>query len=288
MSAAVGLLLTGCSDPAEHDTAPSSTPAITVTSTAPTSTTPAEVRTLVHGLDVTGLNQVDPNGLVLATGDPGGFVYTTDGARGECFFNRGAVTCTGSKIITLDASATHEGFLEGAPPAKSELATGDWVDLGSVACAAPDAHTLTCSSEAAAFTITGPDRSVSTTGTTAAADPTPDIFAHASEPTASAHSNLATDHYTSDVVVTAPELCGAAAGWRLAEVQKGTINCEEAMSVLDRYEELAPIEGTGNTLVTTFDGWGCSSPTYVRSHEIGASIVCEHLERGIRITDPLI
>ncbi|MDH6282682.1 hypothetical protein [Prescottella agglutinans] len=66
-------------------------------------------------------------------------------------------------------------------------------------------------------------------------------------------------------------------------VDSGSITCANAFTVFDRYLHDPNLVHGGNTWFTSFDGWGCSSPTAARAQETGNSGVCENTGSGIRI-----
>lgn len=180
--------------------------------------------------------------------------------------------------VAIGAAGVAYTMVEGVPPAKTELKTGQWVNFGIVRCAKPDDSRLACVSDDAAIQIKGPGRDITTEGT----------LYDAADLQSTAAGGAPTEYSTgTDVLLQAPMTCGAMEGHRLADVVEGEITCEEAMGVLDEYDERMPSEGTGNAMYVMFDGWVCSSPTYSRSQELKAQTVCEHADRGIRVQAPL-
>lgn len=77
-------------------------------------------------------------------------------------------------------------------------------------------------------------------------------------------------------------------------IDKGDIDCADAQEVLKRYEAAPYGDGSpgtrgGNAQIwdSTEDGWGCSSPTAVRSKELGYSTGCGNEELGASFFVPL-
>lgn len=221
-----------------------------------------------------------------------------DGSFVECVKGDGYATCNGKpddsipdaenppfsgrpNEIAISASALYYNIGEGGPPGAKELQPGQWIQLGVADCGLPDESTLICESEEAAFEISGEDRDIRTSGTV-----TTDrsFYSTASQEAIDNGTSYGQDQ---DVLVTGPMMCGAASGPRLAEVIEGQITCQEAMDVLDHYESIREKEGGGNTLMTGFDGWTCSSPTAARSQETNASAICHNPDRGVQVNAPL-
>ena len=295
--AATGLLLASCAGDADSQTEAAPSPAagasesetrstVTVTETAAQEPEDSDV-------DFASLQQVDQS--TFREHSVQSFTYVVDGTTGECFVNGEFVTCIGTPAddipdvdmppffgppgaVAIGSAGVAYVIVEGVPPAKAELETGQWVNFGLVKCAKPDDSRLACVSDAAAIQVEGSDRDITTEGPVL--DP--------EELQASVANGPATEYQTgTDVLVQAPMLCGAMEGHRLADVVEGEITCKEAMEVLDEYDSRKFSEGGGNTLFVDFDGWMCSSPTAGRSAELGASTVCEHGDRGIRVEAPM-
>lgn len=66
-------------------------------------------------------------------------------------------------------------------------------------------------------------------------------------------------------------------------VDSGAMTCANAVTVFDRYLHDPTLVHGGNTWFTSFDGWGCSSPTAARAQETGNAGVCENPGSRIRI-----
>ncbi|WP_295627622.1 hypothetical protein [uncultured Corynebacterium sp.] len=243
-------------------------------------------------VDFDSLQQVDPSRF--REGTRQSLIYDVDGTKGECFVDDEFVTCIGTAAddvadvemppfsgrpgaIMLGSAGAAYTILEGAPPAVAELGTGQWVNFGPIKCAKPDDARLACVSDGAAIAIEGAGRDIVTDG----------ALYDVQGLIATAGNRPPTEYETgTDVLVQAPMVCGAMEGHRLADVVEGEITCAEAMAVLDEYDARKHAEGGGNSLFTSFDGWGCSSPTAARSDELAASAVCEHPDRGIRVEAP--
>ncbi len=226
------------------------------------------------------------------------FIVEIDGVRSACFIYTGA-TCIGEapdsvpdievppfpkmrpSAISLGKEGLVYTMVEGRPPAKEELKTGDFFSYGDVRCGKPDDSTVICESENAAFAIEGKDRKIRTMGKVF------DSWEEAAGPTPT--NVVPSDDYEGrdHLIQKAPMLCGAATGQRLAEIVKGEMSCKEAIEILDRYNAVMHQEGGGNTLAVQLGDWGCNSPTAARSQEIGASSVCENVSRGLRVHDPV-
>lgn len=129
------------------------------------------------------LTRVDP-GAFAAPGNPDAYAwnYSTGGPyAGLCVSDGNAVTCTGKPgpsipdliehfpgrpgAIELSAAGLRYSFVEGVPPVSARLETGQEVEIGELRCATPDADTLECRSGDNAFTIAGPGRAITTSGT---------------------------------------------------------------------------------------------------------------------------
>lgn len=294
---ATGLLLASCGDGGtDQEAAPSPDAGASQSaerSTVTVTETADEEQSAGIDVDFDSLQQVDPS--TFRDHSVQSLTYVVDGTTGECFVNGLIVTCIGTAAddvpnvdmppfsgrpgaVAIASSGVAYVIAEGVQPAKTELETGQWVNFGAVKCAKPDDSTLACVSDGAAFQIQGSDRDITTDGPVL--DP--------EELRANAGDQPGTEYQTgTDVLVQAPMLCGAMEGHRLADVVEGEITCEEAMAVLDEYDERMPSEGTGNAMYVEFDGWVCSSPTYGRSQELKAKSVCDHEDRGIRVQAPL-
>lgn len=296
---ATGLLLASCGDGGtDQEAAPSPDAGASQSNEvkpSPTAETTAVTTTEKPSIDVDfdSLQQVDPS--TFREGRQQSLKYVVDGKTGECFVSGEFVTCIGTApadapdiemppfsgrpgAVTIGAAGVAYTMVEGVPPAQTELETGQWVNFGIVSCAKPDDSRLACVSEDAAIQIKGAGRDIATKGT----------LYDAADLQATAAGGAPTEYSTgTDVLVQAPMTCGAMEGHRLADVVEGEITCEEAMAVLDEYDERMPSEGTGNAMYVEFDGWVCSSPTYGRSQELKAKTVCDHEDRGIRVQAPL-
>lgn len=129
------------------------------------------------------LTSIDPSSLA-SPHHAGTYVwnYSTGGQYvGMCVSGGEAVTCTGKPgaevpdlteyfpgrpgAVELGAAGLRYTFVEGVPPVSSKLETGQSVEIGKLRCAKPDAATLECSSDGNSFTISGPSRIISTSGT---------------------------------------------------------------------------------------------------------------------------
>lgn len=181
---AVLLLATGCSteliDGRAVEGADTSTSAEQTTGSAPATTTvtasgvPAAER---------ALTRVDA-GAFAAPQNPGAYAwnYSTGGGYGGlCVSGGETVTCTGTPAASVPDLTQHfpgrpgavelgEGglrytFVEGVPPVSARLETGQEVQIGALRCAKPDDATIACSSGSNSFTISGPDRTIATSGT---------------------------------------------------------------------------------------------------------------------------
>lgn len=115
---------------------------------------------------------------------PSGYVfkYETDGTVGECALSEYGVMCIGNapddvpdiQVPPLDPSRPGAIFVgsdgvdytlfEGISAAPANLMTGQQISLNGTTCAAVDDSTLECSNGDAGFTISGPDRLISTQG----------------------------------------------------------------------------------------------------------------------------
>ncbi|MFD5867515.1 hypothetical protein ACFWGD_02715 [Corynebacterium sp. NPDC060344] len=300
---AAGLLLASCTDGgepggavAEGETVASQSKADTPSPTADTSattTTPTTSEKPGIAVDFDSLQQVDPS--TFREGTRQALKFVVGGTAGECFVGGEFVTCVGTAAgdvpdvdmppfsgrpgaVMVGAAGVAYTIAEGAPPARAELETGQWVNFGAVRCAKPDDARLACVSEGAAIQVEGAGRDITTQGTLYDAA---DLHSTATDAPPSEYST------GTDVLVQAPMTCGAMEGHRLADVVDGEITCEEAMGVLDEYDSRKHSEGGGNTLSVEFDGWMCSSPTAARSQELRATTVCEHGDRGIRVQAPM-
>lgn len=172
------LLVAGCSSgqggqAASEDAEGTSSPAtetVTVTASSPT-VAPGE------------LTSIDPSSLA-SPHHAGTYVwnYSTGGQQvGLCVSGGDAVTCTGAPgaeipdlteyfpgrpgAVEVGAAGLRYTFVEGVPPVSAYLETGQAVQIGDLRCAKPDAGTLECSSGGNSFTISGPSRTISTSGT---------------------------------------------------------------------------------------------------------------------------
>lgn len=295
---ATGLLLASCGiDGTNSEAAPPPGEASQSNAGAPSPTrgeptpTPPEKDTI--DVDFDALQQVSSS--PFEAGRQKALKFVVDGKTGECFADLGIVTCTGTApadapdvdmpplsgrpgAVMIGAPGVAWTIVEGAPPARAELETGQWVNFGTVRCGKPDDGRFVCASDEAAMQIKGAGRDITTQGPLYDAAGLIDGDA----------DRLSTGFLTgTDVLVQGPTMCGAMEGHRLAEVVEGEITCDEAMGVLDEYDERMPSEGTGNAMYVQFDGWVCSSPTYGRSQELQATTVCDHDERGIEVRAPL-
>lgn len=154
---------------------PPSAPVVSEATTTVTEASPAPTRG--------SLTSVSPDALA-APHNPGVYAwnYSTGGRNGGLCVSAGdAVTCTGSPgpavpdltglfpgrpgAVELGAAGLRYTFVEGVPPVSARLETGQVVEIGTVKCAVPDAATLECRSGGNSFTISGPGRAITTSGT---------------------------------------------------------------------------------------------------------------------------
>lgn len=108
------------------------------------------------------------------------FRYETDGTVGECSISETGASCVGTAAdevpdiqvppfepgrpgaVFVGAEGVDYTVLEGVPPAEETLEPGQQVSLDGTTCAAVDASTLECTNGEFGFTISGPDRMIST------------------------------------------------------------------------------------------------------------------------------
>ncbi|MDY5784945.1 hypothetical protein [Corynebacterium sp.] len=256
--------------------------------TSPTTTSAASPSVLTVDFEQyqqVNLDQYTYNGSIF-------FFHTTGGTISDCFASAGVVTCFGTPDDSVpDVEEPFRGrpgavqvgdgglaytIAEGVPPAQAELKPGQWIDFGGSKCAKPDAASLICASDSAAFELTGEKLNIATEGPVVTS----------AELMEQAEAQPVAEPRTGGALVRGPIMCGAMEGPRLAEVMEGEITCAEAMDVLDRYESRMFQEGTGNILAVRFDGWDCATPTYRRAMELQASVRCINQDRGITIHDP--
>lgn len=245
-------------------------------------------------LDTSGLQQVDVQKFQTQFGK--NFTFSIGGKKGECFVSAGVV-CTGKAsddvpdieiepfpkmrpgAIVLGHFGAAYTMIEGRPNAERELEPGQWVNFGNTKCARNDEDSLICESKSAAFKISGKDHLIHTAGKLF--DSESDLWAQGDGPVREYDQG-------DNVLVSAPMLCGAMKGHRLAQVEKGEMTCEEAMEVLDEYDAVKDSEGQGNTLAVSIGEWNCSSPSYARSQQLQASTVCENTHKGLEVRDPVM
>lgn len=223
-----------------------------------------------------------------------------------CYFSETYVNCTGTAApeiadiavgpftgrpggiaLTSQGQAVYSLF-EGIPPPQTDLGPGEYVTFGEITCAAVDGQTFACATEAAGFQIAGPDARVSVlygpwTVDRSAADQARGGDTAAKPGTAGDGQDSA-----ADPAVRAGTVCGPDRTLdEPVRVEHGAIACSAAREVIARYLQIRDAEGGGNTLSAAVGAnWHCSSPTYVRSSELGAAVTCSD-QTGVRIAIPL-
>lgn len=176
------LLLAGCApeqatDPGHQESGPTAEP---TTNGSPGTTTVTAPASSATGTDLT---VVDSAAFALSR-NPGVYAwnYSTGGTgTGLCVSDGDGVTCTGRPgptvpdltehfpgrpgAVELGPAGLRYTFVEGVPPVSARLETGQVVEIAQLRCVMPDAATLECSYGPNSFTVSGPGRAITTSGT---------------------------------------------------------------------------------------------------------------------------
>lgn len=232
-----------------------------------------------------------------------------------CVMGDGSITCSGKApedapdvtitpfptqppgAIILDEDGLTWSILEGVPPAPGSLGPSQRISDGGITCVTDAESSLDCARGDNGFTIDHKEGAVSLRGTVrvtaeAEAPETEEAGKSQSTKPTAVDGGVDGDYRSSDEPVAAGTWCGVALPEETeVYVDKGSAGCVTAQQVIEQYRDRRMSEGGGNTLAMQVGGWNCSSPTAMRSQELGEEIfngtgpvatVCENPD-GARI-----
>lgn len=257
---ATGVLLAGCGG-GETEEAESSTTNTQSTSTTTRTSSPSTTTTTSTTTEAPKQQAVNPEEFSLDSGYGHGFSYTLGGSPKQCFIADGQALCQGTpppetpqirftpmpaqnaNAVTLDASGIDYTAVESMPPAQRSLNEGESLTVDGITCTAGSASTLSCSTGAYEFTISGSEARIAPN-----VAPKGELFA-------------------TDTTVKAGESCGTVSnavkpelnGSEAVALKDGT-DCAEAMAIVNEFATSSAKPNLLGKTTETYGPWTCSSP----------------------------